>query len=331
MPRDVASRAAKTACDEGKGVAPTGLAVYLDFASAIERYGKGEALSQGISNPSKEMIIEMGEAVIAQKYGNLFDMYAKITGENPYKMPMKIYPAVHYTMGGLWVDYNLETNVPGLFSLGESNFSDHGANRLGASALMQGLADGYFVIPYTIGQFLSNEIRTEAIDPNQEAFDKAEASAKELLNKLISIKGNQSVESFHRRLGKLVWEYCGMSRNAEGLEKGRVQIRALREEFYRDVFVPGEANEFNPELEKAVRVADFLELGEVMMVDALNRNESCGGHFREEYATEEGEAKRNDEDYTYVAAWSWRDDGNHVLHKEELKFENVELKTRSYK
>ena len=192
------------------------------------------------------MITEMGEAVIAQKYGNLFDMYAKITGENPYKMPMKIYPAVHYTMGGLWVDYNLETNVPGLFSLGESNFSDHGANRLGASALMQGLADGYFVIPYTIGQFLSNEIRTEAIDPNQEAFDKAEASAKELLNKLISIKGNQSVESFHRRLGKLVWEYCGMSRNAEGLEKGRVQIRALREEFYRDVFVPGEANEFNP-------------------------------------------------------------------------------------
>ena len=331
VPRDVASRAAKVACDEGKGVAPTGLAVYLDFASAIDRYGRGEALSKGISNPSTAKITELGEAVVAQKYGNLFDMYAKITGENPYKMPMKIYPAVHYTMGGLWVDYNLETNVPGLFSLGESNFSDHGANRLGASALMQGLADGYFVIPYTIGQFLSNEIRTEPINPNQEAFDKAEAGAKELLNKLISIKGNQSVESFHRRLGKLVWEYCGMSRNAEGLEKGRLAIRALREEFYRDVFVPGEANEFNPELEKAVRVADFLELGEVMMVDALNRNESCGGHFREEYATPEGEAKRNDADYAYVAAWSWRDDGNHVLHKEELKFDNVELKTRSYK
>ncbi len=331
VPRDVASRAAKVACDEGKGVSPTGLAVYLDFASAIERYGKGEALSKGIKNPSSSQIIELGEAVIAQKYGNLFEMYEKITGENPYKLPMKIYPAVHYTMGGLWVDYNLETNVPGLFALGEANFSDHGANRLGASALMQGLADGYFVIPYTIGQFLSGEIRTPSIDPNAKEFEEAEKNVRSLLDKLISVKGNKSVESFHRRLGKLVWEYCGMSRNAEGLEKGRKLIRELREEFYQDVFIPGSADEFNPELEKAVRVADFLELGEVMMVDALNRNESCGGHFREEYATPEGEAKRNDKDYAYVAAWSWSEDGNHKLHKEELTFENVELKTRSYK
>jgi succinate dehydrogenase / fumarate reductase flavoprotein subunit len=331
VPRDVASRAAKIATDEGKGVSPTGLAVYLDFADAIERYGKSDATSLGLTNPSKEKIIELGEAVIAKKYGNLFQMYEKITGENPYKTPMKIFPAVHYTMGGLWVDYNLETNVPGLFSLGESNFSDHGANRLGASALMQGLADGYFVIPYTIGQFLSGEIRTPEISNDTPEFMEAEAAVAERIKRLKEVNGSQSVESFHRRLGKIMWEYCGMSRNAEGLNKGIKLIRELREEFYKDVFVPGEVDEFNPELEKALRVADFLEQGEIMMTDALDRNESCGGHFREEYRSPEGEAKRNDEDYTYVAAWEWSEDGNHKLHKEDLIFENVELKTRSYK
>ena len=331
VPRDVASRAAKVACDEGKGVAPTGLAVFLDFASAIERYGKAEAFSKGNTNPSAEQVRSLGEKVVEAKYGNLFQMYEKITGENPYKNPMKIYPAVHYTMGGLWVDYNLETNVPGLFALGEANFSDHGANRLGASALMQGLADGYFVIPYTIGQFLSGEIRTPKIANDTDEFMKAEEGVKNRIEKLMNTNGNQSVESFHRRLGKIMWEYCGMSRNAEGLKKGRAMIQELRKEFYADVFVPGSENEFNPELEKALRVADFLELGETMMVDALDRNESCGGHFREEYVTEDGEAKRNDEDYTYVSAWEWTDNDEVILHKEDLKFENVELKTRSYK
>ncbi len=330
VPRDVASRAAKVACDEGKGVSKTGLAVYLDFAAAIERYGKSAAHSQGIHNPNADKITELGEAVIQEKYGNLFQMYEKITAENPYKTPMKIFPAVHYTMGGIWVDYNLETNVPGLFALGEANFSDHGANRLGASALMQGLADGYFVIPYTVGPFLSKEIRTPNIDPNSPEFLAAEKETNEKLERLIKIQGNQSVESFHRRLGKIVWEYCGMSRNAEGLKKGRQMIRDLRAEFYNDVFVPGEVNEFNPELEKASRVADFLELGEVMMLDALDRNESCGGHFREEYATPEGEAKRNDEDYAYVAAWEW-DEVEPKVHKEHLEFKDIELKTRSYK
>ena len=332
VPRDVASRAAKQACDEGFGVNPSGLAVFLDFAAAIQRYGKSEAHVKGIHNPSAKQILELGEKVVEAKYGNLFQMYEKITGENPYKTPMKIYPAVHYTMGGLWVDYNLETNIPGLFALGEANFSDHGANRLGASALMQGLADGYFVIPYTIGQFLSGEIRTPQIDANQAAFDEAEKAVSDRIKQLLNIKGNQSVESFHRRLGKIMWEYCGMARNAEGLKKGRKMIQDLTDEFYKDVFVPGSANEFNPELDKACRVADFLELGELMMVDALDRNESCGGHFREEYQTEEGEAKRNDEDYTYVSAWAYPGNGEDpVLHKEDLVFENVELKTRSYK
>ena len=327
VPRDVASRAAKVACDEGKGVSATGLAVFLDFASAIQRYGKAEAISQGIDNPD---ITKLGEAVVEAKYGNLFQMYEKITGENPYKNPMKIYPAVHYTMGGVWVDYNLETNVPGLFCLGESNFSDHGSNRLGASALMQGLADGYFVIPYTIGTFLSDEIRTQKITTDSPEFAQAERDVTDRLLKLKSINGNQSVESFHRRLGQLMWEYCGMSRNAEGLKIGRQKIRELRDEFYKDVFIPGDLEDYNPELEKATRVADFLELGELMMVDALDRNESCGGHFREEYRTEEGEAKRDDVNYAYVSAWEW-DDTQPILHKEELKFENVELKTRSYK
>ena len=332
VPRDVASRAAKVACDEGKGVAPTGLAVFLDFADAIMRYGKSAAHSLGLNgSTSTAKIKELGEDVVRKKYGNLFQMYEKITGEDPYKMPMKIYPAVHYTMGGLWVDYNLETNVPGLFALGEANFSDHGANRLGASALMQGLADGYFVIPYTIGQFLSGEIRTPNFETDTADFDRTEEQVNNRISQIMSVQGTQSVETFHRKLGKLVWEYCGMSRNAEGLQKGRQEIKKLRDEFYRDVFVPGNADEFNPELEKALRVADFLELGELMMVDALDRNESCGGHFREEYRTAEGEAARNDEDYTYVSAWEWDDNGDHKLHKENLEFENVELKTRSYK
>ena len=243
---------------------------------------------------------------------------------------MKIYPAVHYTMGGLWVDYNLQTNIEGLFALGECNFSDHGANRLGASALMQGLADGYFVIPYTVGTFLANEIRTPAFDPNTAEFTKAEAEVRARLESLVSNKGTKSVESFHKRLGLIMWDYCGMARSEEGLKKGRQMIRDLKAEFYADVFVPGTQDEFNPELEKAARVADLIEHGELMMVDALDRNESCGGHFREEYTTPEGEALRRDDEYTYVSAWEW-DDDNPVLHKEELVFENVELKTRSYK
>ncbi len=332
VPRDVASRAAKVACDEGKGVSPTGLAVFLDFASAIERYGKSKAHSMNLYDASPAKIKELGTAVIEEKYGNLFEMYEKITGEDPYKNPMKIYPAVHYTMGGLWVDYHLQTSVPGLFCCGEANFSDHGANRLGASALMQGLADGYFVLPYTIGTFLSGEIRTPKIDPNAKEFMTAEAEVKGRLDKIIGVQGKQSVESFHRRLGKIMWEYCGMARNAEGLAKGRKQIQELREEFYKDVFVPGDANEYNPELEKALRVADFLEMGELMMVDANDREESCGGHFREEYQTEEGEALRRDDEYAYVSAWEWTDTKDEpTLHKEELVFENVELKTRSYK
>ncbi|NND09377.1 MAG: fumarate reductase/succinate dehydrogenase flavoprotein subunit [Saprospiraceae bacterium] len=331
VPRDVASRAAKQACDEGKGVNQSGLAVFLDFADAIERYGRSEAKSQGLENPNNSDITKLGEGVVEAKYGNLFEMYEKITGDNPYKTPMMIYPAVHYTMGGLWVDYNLESNLPGLFVLGEANYSDHGANRLGASALMQGLADGYFVVPYTIGTFLSDEIRNPAISTDQRAFEEAEQATRDRLNKLISVKGNQTVEAFHRRLGLIMWEYCGMSRNADGLRKGQKMIQELREEYWNDVLVPGNADEFNPELEKAVRVADFMEMGEMMMEDALNRDESCGGHFREEYQTPEGEALRRDDEFTYVAAWEWVENADSVLHKEELTFENVELKTRSYK
>lgn len=332
VPRDVASRAAKKACDEGLGVSPTGLAVFMDFSSAFERYGSSEAKTRGIANPDAATIRELGEQVVANKYGNLFEMYEKISGENPYKTPMKIYPAVHYTMGGLWVDYNLETNVSGLFALGEANFSDHGANRLGASALMQGLADGYFVIPYTIGTFLSDEIQTPAIDASSPEFEKAEAEVQNRIKNLMTIGGSQTAESFHRRLGRIMWEYCGMSRNAEGLNEARKMLQELRDEFYRDLYVPGSSEDYNPELEKAYRVADFLEMGELMIVDALERNESCGGHFREEYKSEDGEAQRNDEDYTYVAAWEWQNTGQDpILHKEDLVFENVELKTRSYK
>jgi succinate dehydrogenase / fumarate reductase flavoprotein subunit len=310
VPRDVASRAAKERCDAGYGVGPTGLAVYLDFKDAINR---------------------LGESTIRERYGNLFQIYEKIAGTNPYKSPMKIYPAIHYTMGGLWVDYNLESNVPGLFVIGEANFSDHGANRLGASALMQGLADGYFVLPYTIGQFLSTQIRVPSFNTDGEEFKKAEGDVKERLEMLMNIKGNQSVESFHRRLGKIIWDYCGMSRNAEGLTKARKLVQDLKAEFYNDVFIPGSADDYNPELEKAARVADFFELGELMIVDALDRNESCGGHFREESVAEDGEAKRDDVNYKYVAAWENNPDGDPILHKEDLVFENVELKTRSYK
>ncbi len=332
VPRDVASRAAKIACDEGNGIVPTGKGVFLDFSSAVQRYGKSQAFSKGLKNPDAKTITELGTKVVEEKYGNLFEMYEKITGENPYVMPMKIYPAVHYTMGGLWVDYHLETNIPGLFCLGEANFSDHGANRLGASALMQGLADGYFVIPYTVGTFLSKEIRTPKFDPDGPEFMQAEADVSNRLQNLLDIQGNQSVESFHRRLGKIMWEYCGMARNEEGLIKARKMIRELREEFYKDVFIPGTQEEFNSELEKAARVADFLELGELFAVDALDRKESCGGHFREEYQTEEGEARRRDDEYAYVAAWEWTDtDQDPTLHKEELEFKDIELKTRSYK
>ncbi len=331
VPRDVASRAAKVVCDAGNGIAPTGLGVFLDFEAAIARYGKSKAHSEGVHNPDKATITKLGESVIEEKYGNLFEMYEKITGDNPYLTPMMIYPAIHYTMGGLWVDYNLETNIPGLFALGEANFSDHGANRLGASALMQGLADGYFVIPYTIGKFLSGEIRTPKITTDAPEFSAVEQATKERLERLVSIKGTESVESFHRRLGKIMWAHAGMSRNAEGLKKAITEIRALREEFYKNVFIPGKVEEFNTELEKATKVADFLELGELLATDALDRNESCGGHFREEYVSPEGEAARNDNDYKYVAAWEWSEDGNHKMHKEELEFNDIELKTRSYK
>ncbi|MCR9253917.1 MAG: fumarate reductase/succinate dehydrogenase flavoprotein subunit [bacterium] len=310
VPRDVASRNAKYVCDEGRGVGPTGLAVYLDFADAIKRDG---------------------ESTIEAKYGNLFDIYAKITGENPYKVPMKIYPAVHYTMGGLWVDYNLSTNIPGLYALGEANFSDHGANRLGASALMQGLADGYFVIPYTIGDFLAKQ-PYDHFNEDHESFKKTEEEVKGRIEKLLSIKGSKPVDYFHKKLGKVMWDYCGMSRDAEGLKKAKGMVQEIKEEFWKDVKVIGSNEELNMTLEKAGRVADFIELGELMIDDALNRNESCGGHFREEYQTEEGEAKRDDENFSYVAAWEYQGEGkDEVLHKEDLKFENVKLTQRSYK
>ncbi len=332
VPRDVASRAAKERCDEGFGVNKTGEAVFLDFSSAIMRYGKTEANVQGVKNPSEAQMQKMGEDVVRAKYGNLFEMYEKITDDNPYQTPMKIYPAVHYTMGGLWVDYNLMTNVPGLYATGESNFSDHGANRLGASALMQGLADGYFVIPYTVGEYLADDIRTGPINTNTPEFEVAEKEVKDRIKGFLNSNGKTPVDEFHRRLGRIMWDKCGMARNEQGLKSAISEIQALREEFYRDVKVPGRAEEFNPELEKAGRVADFMELGELMCRDALERNESCGGHFREEYQTEEGEALRDDENYAYVAAWEYTGmPAEAKLHKEELVFENVELKQRSYK
>ncbi len=331
VPRDVASRAAKERCDAGYGVGTTKLAVYLDFADAIKRYGKTEVHKLGISNADEATIVKLGKEVIAEKYGNLFEMYEKITGENPYNVPMRIYPAIHYTMGGLWVDYELSTTVPGLYCLGEANFSDHGANRLGASALMQGLADGYFVIPYTISNYTSGEIRNAPIPTTHPAFEEAEKEVHARINKLINIKGNQSVESFHKRLGKIMWEKCGMARNEQGLKEGIEEIKALRKEFWANVNIPGEVNEMNPELDKAGRVADFLELGELMCVDALQRRESCGGHFREESQTAEGEALRKDDEFSYVAAWEFQPDGLEVLHKEELHFDVVKPSQRSYK
>lgn len=332
VPRDVASRAAKERCDAGFGVNKTGEAVYLDFSAAIQRYGKEKALTSGLKDPDAATITKLGEEVVEAKYGNLFQMYEKIVDENPYKTPMMIYPAVHYTMGGLWVDYNLQTTIPGCYCAGEANFSDHGANRLGASALMQGLADGYFVLPYTIGDYLSKDIRTGKISTESEAFEKAEADVRQRLEALLNAKGDKSVDYFHKKLGKIMWNKCGMSRNAEGLKEAIEEIAALRKEFYANVRVPGKLDEMNTELEKAFRVADFLELGELFAKDGLHRNESCGGHFREEYQTEDGEALRDDKNFTYVAAWEYKGEPKDaVLHKEDLVFENIEVKTRSYK
>jgi succinate dehydrogenase / fumarate reductase flavoprotein subunit len=310
VPRDVASRNAKAVCDEGRGVGPSGLGVYLDFGDAIRR---------------------LGEHTIRERYGNLFDMYERITDENPYKVPMRIYPAIHYTMGGLWVDYHLQSTIPGLFVLGEANFSDHGANRLGASALMQGLSDGYFVIPYTIGNYLAAAKPTKVDGSNPEVRN-AVACVEQTVAKLLAIKGKRTVDSFHRELGRIMWEYCGMSRNAAGLEKAIGEIRELRDEYWQNVTVPGSGHDLNQSLEKAGRVADFLELGELMCIDALHRNESCGGHFREEYQTADGEAQRDDEHFSYVAAWGYRGPGNPPdLVKEPLEFEYVHPSQRSYK
>ncbi len=331
VPRDVASRAAKERCDAGYGVNKTGEAVFLDFAFNTMRYGRTEVTKRGISNASDAQIMELGKAVVKEKYGNLFDMYEQITGVNPYEQPMMIYPAVHYTMGGLWVDYNLMTNIPGLYALGEANFSDHGANRLGASALMQGLADGYFVIPYTIGSYLNKEISNKGISTDHEAFVEAEKNVQDRINTLMNIKGNKTVDYFHKKLGKIIWNECGMARNEAGLKKAIAEIQEIKKDFWSNVRIPGEANNLNPELEKAGRVADFIELGELMCVDALQRQESCGGHFREEYQTEEGEALRDDENFKYVAAWELKGESQWELHKEDLVYENIKIAQRSYK
>jgi succinate dehydrogenase / fumarate reductase flavoprotein subunit len=311
VPRDVASRAAKERCDAGFGVGETKLAVNLDFRDAIKKQGK---------------------KTIENKYGNLFEMYDTITGINPYEEPMRIYPAGHYTMGGLWVDYELMTTIPGLYAIGEANFSDHGANRLGASSLMQASGDGYFILPITINNYLADEIRVPKISTGSPEFEATEKEVIERLKKLLSIKGKQTAASFHKRLGKIMWDYCGMVRNEEGLKKALVLIKELSDEFWRDLNVPGTYSELNMELEKAGRVADYFELTELLVTDALNRNESCGAHFREEYQTPDGEALRNDDKFTYVAAWEYSGEGNPpVMHKEELNFEEVEMKTRSYK
>lgn len=332
VPRDVASRAAKERCDAGYGVNKTGEAVYLDFSSAIERYGKEQCKIHGIENPSREEIIKRGEKIVEAKYGNLFQMYEKIVDENPYKTPMMIYPATHYTMGGLWVDYNLMTTIPGCYCIGEANFSDHGANRLGASALMQGLADGYFVLPYTIGDYLASDIRTGKIPTDTKEFDEAEKSVRDRLEFFVNNKGEHSVDYYHKKLGKIMWDKVGMARNAQGLQEAIEEIKALREDFWKNVKVPGRIDDFNVELEKAGRVADFLELGELFAKDALERNESCGGHFREEYQTPDGEALRDDVNYAYVAAWEYTGKPSEaILHKEPLEFKDIELKQRSYK
>ncbi len=331
VPRDVASRAAKERCDAGYGVGSSKQAVYLDYAAAIQRYGKAEVNKKNMGNVSPDVITALGKEVIKEKYGNLFAMYEKITGEDPYELPMRIYPAVHYTMGGLWVDYELKTTIDGLYALGEANFSDHGANRLGASALMQGLADGYFVIPYTLGNYLADDIRTEAISTDHSAFVDAETKASDRINKLININGKQTVESFHKRLGKIIWDKCGMARSEEGLKQAIQEVRALKQEFWSDVKIPGEVNAMNQELDKAGRVADFIELGELMCLDALERNESCGGHFREEYQTADAEALRDDENHMFVSAWENKGVNGWELHKEVLSYDVVKPSQRSYK
>ncbi|MBT6161471.1 fumarate reductase/succinate dehydrogenase flavoprotein subunit [Flavobacteriaceae bacterium] len=332
VPRDVASRAAKERCDAGYGVNKTGEAVYLDFADAIVRYGKEQAHVKGLDENNKALVKKLGQEIVRAKYGNLFQMYDKIVDQNPYETPMMIYPAVHYTMGGVWVDYNLMTTIPGCYAIGEANFSDHGANRLGASALMQGLADGYFVLPYTIGDYLADDIRTGKIDTQLPEFERAEAGVRAQLEALITNKGKNSVDFYHKKLGKIMWDKCGMSRNTTGLNEAIAEISALREDFYKNVNVPGTLNEFNEQLAKAGRVADFLELGELFAKDALERNESCGGHFREESQTPEGEAKRDDENFTFVSAWEYKGEpAKAKLHKEVLKYEAIEVKTRSYK
>ncbi|MDG1174434.1 MAG: fumarate reductase/succinate dehydrogenase flavoprotein subunit [Flavobacteriales bacterium] len=336
VPRDVASRAAKERCDAGYGVNKTGEAVYLDFKSAIERYGKEQAKIHNEKDASAQRIYDLGKDIVEAKYGNLFQMYEKIVDEDPYKTPMMIYPATHYTMGGLWVDYNLMTTVEGCYAIGEANFSDHGANRLGASALMQGLADGYFVLPYTIGDYLSDDIRTGRIPTDTDAFEEAENSVKTTLDKLINTGGTKAVDYFHKKLGNIIWNKVGMSRNEAGLKEAIAEIQELRADFWKNVRVPGGINEVNRELEKAGRVADFLELGELFAQDALTREESCGGHFREESVEidgpQKGEAKRDDENFTFVSAWEYKGiPSESQLHKEELKYENIELKQRSYK
>jgi succinate dehydrogenase / fumarate reductase flavoprotein subunit len=331
VPRDVASRAAKERCDAGFGVNATGEAVFLDFASAIKRYGKEQAYVKGLDENDDNLVNTLGKEVVKGKYGNLFQMYEKIVDENPYETPMMIYPAVHYTMGGVWVDYNLQTSVPGLYAIGEANFSDHGANRLGASALMQGLADGYFVLPYTIGNYLSDDIRTGPISIDTKEFDEAEKNVREKIDSFINNKGDKPVDYFHKKLGKIMWNKCGMARNKKDLESAIEEISALRKDFYKNVLVPGSADEFNEELAKAGRVADFLELGELFAKDALIREESAGGHFREEYQTPEGEAKRRKE-FQFVSAWEFKGEPKDaVLHKEKLVYENIEVKERSYK
>ena len=331
VPRDVASRAAKERCDAGYGVNATGEAVYLDFAAAIVRYGTEQAKIKNINNPSDAKVKELGKAIVKAKYGNLFQMYEKIVDENPYETPMMIYPAVHYTMGGVWVDYNLMTTIPGCYAIGEANFSDHGANRLGASALMQGLADGYFVLPYTIGDYLADDIRTGNIPTDTKEFDEAEKAVTERIEFFVNNKGSKSVDYFHKKLGKIMWDKCGMSRNEEGLKQAIKEISELRAEFWKEVSVPGGANEFNEQLAKAGRVADFLELGELFAKDALVREESAGGHFREEHQTPEGEAKRMKE-FQFVSAWEYKGEPKDaVLHKESLEYENIEVKERSYK
>ena len=332
VPRDIASRAAKERCDNGFGVNKTGEAVYLDFSHAIIRYGKEKALINGQDENNIETVKKLGREIIKQKYGNLFQMYEKIVDEDPYVMPMKIYPAVHYTMGGVWVDYNLMTTIPGCFAIGEANFSDHGANRLGASALMQGLADGYFVLPYTIGDYLSDDISTGKISTDSKEFEESEKGVQDLLLKLISNKGKNSVDYYHKKLGKIMWNKCGMSRNQNDLVDAINEIKKLRKDFYKNVNVTGKVGEYNEELAKAVRVADFLELGELFAKDALERNESCGGHFREEYQTKDGEAIRDDKNFKFVSAWEYVGEPSDAkLHKEDLKYEEIEVKTRSYK